>query len=245
MCYGFASMKNALALLLFAAAVSANEPKHGVFANEKLTVGGKERLYRLVVPDSVDLSKPAPLVFAFHGFGIDSKDMMPVYTQLDALAKKEKFILVYPQGLNNAWWIIVEKNPDLPYFDVLLAKLTTDYKIDPKRIYATGMSNGAYFCNILASQRSDKIAAIAPHSGGLGLLAARGINAKQKYAVFIIHGADDKLVKVEEGSKAHDVYKKAGHTVEYLEVAGLGHFWAHKADVNAKIWEFFKGHPIK
>jgi len=31
---------------------------------------------------------------------------------------------------------------DLAFFDALLKKLTADYKIDPDRIYVTGMSNG-------------------------------------------------------------------------------------------------------
>ena len=37
-------------------------------------------------PKSVDLDKPAPLVIAFHGLLIDSKDVMPKYTKLDELA---------------------------------------------------------------------------------------------------------------------------------------------------------------
>jgi hypothetical protein len=35
------------------------------------------RTYRLVAPESVGLAKPAPLVVAFHGMLIDSKDLMP------------------------------------------------------------------------------------------------------------------------------------------------------------------------
>src|SRR5690349_7636123 len=61
-------------VLGFASALPAAEkdaavpPTHGNFAAEKITVGDATREYRLVVPKSVDLKKPAPLVFAFHGF---------------------------------------------------------------------------------------------------------------------------------------------------------------------------------
>ena len=32
--------------------------------------------------------------------------------------------------------------------------------------------------------------------------------------------------------------------MKYVEVAGLGHFWADKSDINETIWEFFAGHPL-
>src|SRR5262245_31336134 len=68
-------------------------PQAGTFPSEKITVGKQTREYRLVVPKTVDLAKPAPLVFAFHGMGIDSKDFMPKYTKLDDLAADKKFLL--------------------------------------------------------------------------------------------------------------------------------------------------------
>src|SRR5438874_2502131 len=75
------------------------EAKQGTFPEESLTVGNQKRVYRLVVPKSVDLTKPAPLVIAFHGMGIDSKDLMPKYTKLDDLAADKKFLLVYPEAV--------------------------------------------------------------------------------------------------------------------------------------------------
>ena len=46
------------------------------------------------------------------------------------------------------------------------------------------------------------------------------------------------------GRENRDKYRKEGHTVEYMEVAGLGHLWATKADVNEAIWKFFAAHPL-
>jgi len=71
----------------------------------------------------------------------------------------------------------------------------------------------------------------------------KGINAKHKYAVFIVHGEKDNIVSVEEGRKLRDAYQIEGHPVEYFEVPNFGHFWANKADVNAKMWKFFMDHP--
>jgi poly(3-hydroxybutyrate) depolymerase len=64
-----------------AASTSVNESSvigpAGVFPNEQIVVGQQKRLYRLVVPASVDRARPAPLLIAFHGMWIDSKDLMP------------------------------------------------------------------------------------------------------------------------------------------------------------------------
>ena len=223
-------------------ALSAGKP--GLFPNETIEVNGKPREYRLVVPDSLDLKNPAPLVFAFHGLG-DSKDMMPKYTGLDDLAAKEGFILVYPNGPNRDWPIaFAHLNGELDFFDALCKRIEESYNVDADRIYLTGMSNGAIFVNLLASQRSEKIAAIAPHSGSLGALAIRGIKAKRKYPVMMIHGEDDKIIPVAAARRSADVYRKEGHEVELILVPGMGHSWAHEVDVNDKMWAFFKAHPV-
>jgi poly(3-hydroxybutyrate) depolymerase len=57
-----------------ALAAGAAEPRHGEFGSESVRVGSATREYRLVAPKTVDLAKPAPLVVAFHGMLIDSKD---------------------------------------------------------------------------------------------------------------------------------------------------------------------------
>lgn len=211
---------------------------------EKLKVAEVEREYRLVVPKSADPAKPAPLVFAFHGLG-GGMDTMPLQTRLDDLAAKQGFLLVYPQGLEKRWQLRVDDNRDLPFFDALLGHLVKVRKVDPDRVYATGMSNGGYFSMLLASQRSEVLAAVAPHSGGLGVLAARGIGAKRKLPLMIIHGDEDGVVPVAEGRAARDTFKKEGHEVEYVELEGHGHLWAGKKGINEKIGEFFRKHPRK
>jgi polyhydroxybutyrate depolymerase len=237
----------ALVTLLFAPALApAAEPKHGTFANETLKVGTKTRAYRLVVPKGVDLSKPAPLVVAFHGMGIDSKDLMPKYTKLDELAADKKFVLAYPEAEGRAWGLAPEKvTADLAFFDELLKAVQAAYKIDANRVYLVGMSNGGYFAHLVAKERSKVVAAVASHSGPLGLQTLGGVKAERKFPVMIVHGDKDKLLSVEFARENRDKYKKEGHEVHYVEVAGLGHEWATKQKVNDQIWEFFEKHPRK
>src|SRR5262249_25520076 len=56
---------------------------------------------------------------------------------------------------------------DVGYVKAVLQELNSKYKIDPKRIYATGMSNGAMLTHRLAAEMSDVFAAAAPVAGTL------------------------------------------------------------------------------
>lgn len=233
-----------LAALLQVQAGTAAEPRHGVFASESIKVGDEKREYRLVAPRSVDLAKPAPLVFAFHGFLIDSKDVMPVYTKLNEAAEKHRFLLVYPNALDRSWGLTPEKVvKDLAFFDVLLKRLSADYRVDADRVYVTGMSNGGYFAHLVGKERSKTVAAVACHSGALGLQTLAGIGAERKFPVMIVHGEQDRIIAVTVARENRDKYRKEGHEVNYVEAPGLGHAWATDIGINDSIWKFFADHP--
>lgn len=234
-------------VLLFGALAGtarAAEREHGNFAAEVVQVDKDKREYRLVVPKTVDLKTPAPLVIAFHGFLIDSKDLMPVYTKLNETAEKHRFILVYPNALDRSWGLSAPKiAKDLAFFDALLEDLSKKYKIDSRRVYLTGMSNGGYFAHLVAKERSTTIAAVACHSGALGLQTLGGIKAERKFPVMIIHGDKDNILPVAFARENRDKYKKEGHEVNYIEVRGMAHGWATEIGVNEKMWAFFNRHP--
>lgn len=229
--------------------VAADKPtvaKAGTFPNESIAVDTRKREFRLVVPKTVDLAKSVPLVVAFHGMGVDSKDLMPKYTKLDELAAEKKFILAYPAAEGRSWGLAPARvQADLAFFDALLDHLGKRLKIDSNRIYVLGMSNGGYFAHLVGAERSKTVAAVASHSGPLGLQTLDGIKASRKFPVMIVHGGVDRLLPVEMARSSRDRYKKEGHEVKYVEVAGLGHAWATKEKVNDQIWEFFEKHPLK
>ncbi|WP_316798463.1 hypothetical protein [Pedobacter frigidisoli] len=80
---------------------------------------------------------------------------------------------------------------DLKFFDSMLTKFETDYKVDKKRIYATGHSNGGSFTYILWAVRGNVFAAFAPSSAAALKLIGQ---LKPKPALHII-GDTDPLVK--------------------------------------------------
>ena len=119
-----------------------------------------------------------------------------------------KAVIVYPQGLKtpgkltdpegkkSGWQHAAgdQGDRDLAWVDVLLATLIAEGKVDPKRVYATGHSNGGAFTYLLWAERGEAFAAFAPSAAAFGRLASR---SKQKPPRPLLHiaGQADPLVK--------------------------------------------------
>ena len=87
--------------------------------------------------------------------------------------------------------------------------------VDAKRVYATGISNGGILCYRLASELSDRIAAIAPVSGTMG---TRACKPKRPVSVMHFHGTEDKYLPFEGGiggnSFAQMVFLPVEHSIK-------------------------------
>lgn len=77
------------------------------------------------------------------------------------------------------------------FFDVMLADLRERHRVDPKRIYATGHSNGGGFTYLLWAERGGVFAALAPSSA----LLARGFQKFKPKPVLHVASPQDELVK--------------------------------------------------
>lgn len=183
-------------------------PAHLV--KKTIEVGDLEREYYVFVPKTLAKNEKVPLVFVFHGGG-GTALRMDRFTKFSDLAEKEKFIVVYPQGIQNHWndgriVDVTENNgkavDDVAFVKVMLDSLVTDYRIDEKRIFSTGLSNGGFFSNLLAVELSEKFAAIAPVIGGISEPLAKKFNPKKPISVFILQGTEDKLVPYNGGTVA-------------------------------------------
>ncbi len=137
---------------------------------------GLLRRYRLFVPPGARVGRPLPLVLALHGGG-GNATLAESFFGLNPLAKKENFFVAYPEGSGRAVFGKVlgtwnagsccgpahEKNvDDVGFLDRLIDEIARRFPVDRRRIYVTGMSNGAMMAYRLACALSEKIAAIAP-----------------------------------------------------------------------------------
>ncbi|MCY1033506.1 alpha/beta hydrolase-fold protein [Corallococcus sp. BB11-1] len=170
---------------------------------------GRTRAYRVHVPTGYDATKPTPVVFSFHGFGSNEVEQEAL-SAFSTLGDTEGFISVYPRGLNfpeifgqgepdsRGWNGVACCGPsqvanvdDVGFVDALLADLDTRVCTDPRRVFASGFSNGGFFSYRLACERAQRFAAIAPVAGMQGLADCA---PSRPVPVLHFHGSDDPTI---------------------------------------------------
>ncbi len=169
-----------------------------------LKSGGLLRTSWLHVPKTYDPQLGTPLVMNFHGF-TSTALQEALLTHMKKDSEDRGFILAFPYGVLNSWnagqccgtaWL--DAVDDVGFVDDLIDKLSEDYCIDPKRVYATGMSNGGFFAHRLGCDLAHKIAAVAPVAGTLGLPIDQ-CQPTRPISVLHFHGTDDPLAPYDGG----------------------------------------------
>jgi polyhydroxybutyrate depolymerase len=170
-----------------------------------LAHGGRSRAYIVHVPPR--LGSSAAVVLAFHGGGGEAAGFQS-YAGLDAVADREGFVVVYPYGNGvlprrlltwNAGdccgFALNQQIDDVGFAVALLDDLAERVPLDPARVYATGHSNGAMMAYRLATERSDRFAAVAPVAGAMSVDGP----PSRAVAVLHIHSVDDPRALYEGG----------------------------------------------
>lgn len=170
----------------------------------KVTSGGQGRTFKLHVPPDYQPGTPIALVLSFHGGGSNSFDQ-EVITNFSDLADQASFIVAYPNAIGSpsTWDASPESHiiADVQFVRDLIAHLENKLDIDPRRIYATGLSNGGGMVNRLACDLSDKIAAIGPVAGTFHFW--QECEPTRPVPVVAFHGTADPVVPY-EGEKGEN-----------------------------------------
>lgn len=211
------SLALAAAAFGLAAGCSVPSEKHAL-----ATPDGRERNYRLFVPENLPPG-PRPLVLALHGGGGTGRGMER-FGEFDELAQAEGFLVAYPDGIDRGWndgrrGEGVEDRGDVDdaaFLAAMIDAIAAAHPVDPKRVYATGVSNGGFMSHTLANRFPDRIAAIAPVIGGISP-AVRDAFGRGAVAVLIIQGTEDPLVPYAGGTVA----KNRGELIDTVEAAKL------------------------
>jgi polyhydroxybutyrate depolymerase len=194
-----------------------------------LTVDQHKRSYLIHVPPSYDPKKPMPVVLALHGLAMNGPTMEWV-SGLSKKADEAGFIAVYPNGTGllptwNAGTFPGGLNPrrvdDVTFIGKVLDDLASVLAIDAKRVYVTGMSNGAMMAYRLAAEMPDRIAAIAPVAG---VMCLENPELKCPVPILHFHGTKDALVPFSPTSKGNP-YKFPGveeSLKAWIKVNGCG-----------------------
>jgi polyhydroxybutyrate depolymerase len=166
-----------------------------------LAFGGLDRTYVVHAPTGVD--HPAGLVINLHGSG-ETGSQQASLTNYNAVADQHGFAVVYPDGIDLSWAdgrgaSIPDRTgvDDVGFLVALADRLTDDLKIDPGKVFATGLSAGAFMAMRLACDRADVVAAIAPVAGSLG--SAASCAPSRPVSVIATNGIADPVVPYNGG----------------------------------------------
>lgn len=191
-------------LLLAAFGLAEPEPLGPGDHTRTLTIGEQKRTYLVHIPKSYDGKKPTPVVLALHGAGMNGS-MMVWFSGLNKKSDDAGFIVVYPSGTGAGPFLTWNagglrgkmaegRADDVAFIGKLLDDLGSVLKVDDRRIYACGMSNGGMMCYRLAAELSDRITAIAPVAGTIAIDESK---PRRPVPVIHFHGAKDSIVPFE------------------------------------------------
>jgi polyhydroxybutyrate depolymerase len=128
---------------------------------------GVERTYEVHAPTRYRPEAAVALVIALHGRPSSAARLRRT-TGLDAVAEREGFLVAYPNGIDGRWNALgcCGEADDVGFVRAVVDHLVKTWGADPRRVYATGFSDGARMSYELAVKASDTFSAIAPVSGG-------------------------------------------------------------------------------
>jgi len=192
----------------------------------------------VVLPDGYDRTpaKRWPLILFLHGSGERGNDL--------TMIKNEG-----PQGYINQGhplpFIVV--SPQCPEWESwsperlmrLIDQIEAAYRVDPKRIYVTGLSLGGIGTYDLAATYPQKFAALAPLSG---MENPEIVERLKSIPIWIFHGADDAIVPTRFSIDMANRLKEAGADFKLTIYPGVGHGGWDKTYANPALYAWFLDH---
>lgn len=189
-----------------------------------IQIDGVERSYHLFMPPGA--SRPVPLVMVFHG-GLGDGLKVARQTRFHVLGAARGFAVVYPDSLG--YWGDGRAQTsryaagDLAFVRAIAARLVGEGKVDARRIYATGASNGGMFTLRLACEADDLFAGFAAVIASFPVDYAARCRPARPVPLMMVNGTDDRFIQWQGGEIPSGRERGAGGSV--IPVPDTIEFW--------------------
>lgn len=213
----------ALQLLTACAAWELPVRSHALVHNDT------NRGYRTYVPDSVKAKGgAAPLVLVLQGAGpgIDIMDL----TRIADVADREGFIAAFPHPVGDLWndgtlkVLGPNRSRDVAFLRHVVADIDAKVaRVDRRRVYAIGLSNGGMMSLRLACEAADLVAGVAAVAAAMPAALADGCRPSAPVSVLVVNGTDDPLIPYRGGPVRFMRVMNMGEVLPTEESAAL---WA-------------------
>ncbi len=226
------------------------------FQWKKLENEGHTLPYRFYEPPHLEPGKIYPLVLLMHGAGERGNDNRHQLMNFEGIAFWQKYpcFVLAPQCPlhepdrpdDHCVWVAtsfggpahtmkVEPTWPMKLTLELLEKSTSEYPVDFKRIYLTGLSMGAFAAWELLQRVREKFAAAIPVCGGADLKNASEL---VNFPLWVFHGDADQIVLAQRSRDMVAAIKAKGGHPKYTEYPGLGHDIYKTTYTNPEVWDW-------
>lgn len=232
-------MKNPLAYLalLFLFQNCASQAKPNLIDASLKTVTTETFDYYLYYPEDYEAKKDEkfPLLLFLHGGGESGDSLATIKRngppKLITEGKKFPFLLLAPQNPHKRkWW-------NTKALMQLLDTIVAENRVDPNRIYLTGLSRGGGAAWELAVQYPEKFAALAVVCGMAPVPYAAWID--KELPIWVFHGEEDASISISESETMVDRLKSMGYKVRFTRYPGVGHNSWELAYTTDELYEWF------
>ena len=183
---------------------------------QNFRIDGIDRSYRVHSPPGLPDSASVPLVLVLHGGG-GTASLAAKQTRFNDDADRERYVVAYPNGTDRfrpimnligkrgflTWnggqccgYAMEHNIDDVGFLRTVVERIGHDHRIDSRRIYAAGISNGGMMAYRLACEASDIFAAVGIVSG---VLVNAHCAPSAPVSVIDFHGSDDQYVPLNGG----------------------------------------------
>lgn len=184
-------------------ALAATNPVSAETSTQHLSLGGLDRSFVLSRPAS---REPRPAVIVLHGGTLDAENAMRT-TGMEPLVAREQLVAAYPNAIAGNWndgRVSGSQrrtgSDDVAFLRTLVEGLVRDGIADPRRIYATGPSNGGMMTLRLVCEAADLFAAAAPIIANLPADLAPTCKPTRPIPILVMNGTADPLVPFAGGA---------------------------------------------
>lgn len=167
----------------------------GIVIDHTLIHDGIERSFLLYQPSSYSDQQNWPLVLNLHGVGSNANEQMP-FTGMNEVAEAEGFLVAYPNAINGDW---LGPEDNVGFIDAVIDSVEQMHRVSDSHVYVTGMSQGAYFSRVVATELSNTFAAAALVSSHSAPVEVFPLESFRPFPLLEIHGTADIVVPYEGG----------------------------------------------
>ncbi len=230
----------ALALLsLNSFAAPAQRVETG-FLDRTVRVAGQSYRYQVYVPAEYATRTDWPVILFLHGAGERGSDgLLQTAVGLAPAIRRDPrrvpAIVVFPQVPVDSTWSGVVADAALE----ALRQTMAEYRVDPDRVYLTGLSMGGRGTWYVAYRNPTLFAAVAPICGWITVnnrFAATPVvppdsgaphealaRQLRQVPIWIFHGEMDRVVPVAGSREPAAALRAAGSSARYTEFLGVDH----------------------